>query len=169
MNDACLDLKEGDLWPGWTGPFEGSFLTIGSQGLVLLVAMPMPRANDLSDFRELTAVGVFENDFPLVIWHFGQNFLLPTPFNPEFERQHNAEALASFLADDKSRFQRSLINERGHICVLIQSDLKAEFVSRIRHWWQTAACDWHQYNIWLHQTFRTPTHLLLAKANIFPS
>jgi hypothetical protein len=35
----------------------------------------------------LTGYGIFVDEYPLVIWKFGKNFLLPTPCNPEFERQ----------------------------------------------------------------------------------
>jgi hypothetical protein len=167
MRDSSLEINEGDLWPGWNGPFEGSVLTVSAQGLMLLVSMPLPREKDLADFRNLTAVGVFEKDFPLVIWCFGQNFLLPTPFNPEFERQHNAKALASFLSAGAFQLQRTLINERGLVCVLVQSDLQKEFVECVQRGWQPAACDWHRYNPWLHHTFQTPTHLLWAEATIF--
>jgi hypothetical protein len=167
MGEPSLDVTEGDLWPGWRSPFEGSVLSMGAQGLMLLVSMPQPRQTDLSDFRNLTAVGVFEEEFPLVIWRFGQNFLLPTPFNPEFERQHNADGLASFLSAASPQFQRTLIDEHGHICVLAQSDLPKGFVQSIQGWWGASACDWHRYNPWLHHTFQTPTHLLWAAAQTY--
>ena len=167
MNDTFLDIKEGDRWPGWRGSFEGSVLTIDEHGLFLLVSLPLVRPEDISDFRQLTGCGLFEGEFPLVIWRFGQNFLLPTPFNPEFERQQNTRSMEDFLAAESPRFKRALIDRQGMVRVLATTYLNQSFIDLVRRWWKPSAHDWHRYNKWLNHAFKTPTHQMWAKANVF--
>lgn len=164
MNHLDIDIREGDTYPGWQAPFEASVLSIVAQGLHLLVSIPFPRPLDMEDFKNLTRCGIFENQYPLVIWKFGKNFLLPTPCNPAFERQENPEEVEDFFSDICTDFSRALIDGHGIIRVLRQTRLDPEFIKRLQNFWTIPDTDWGNYNRWLQHTFQTPTHHLWDKA-----
>lgn len=170
MFDSDLEIQEGQIYPGWQEPFEASVLSIVSEGLHLLVSIPFPRPLDLEDFRNLTGYGIFEDEHPLVIWKFGKNFLLPTPCNPEFERQENPEEVTDFFSKIHTHFSRALIDGHGVIRVLQQTQLNPEFIEKLQKLWSLPETDWKQYNErLLRYTFQTPTHLLWQKAIQFDS
>ena len=170
MFDSDLEIHEGQVYPGWQHPFEASVLSIVSEGLHLLVSIPFPRPVDLEDFRNLTGYGIYEDDYPLVIWKFGENFLLPTPCNPEFEKQENPEEVEDFFSELHLDFSRALIDAHGIIRILSQARLNPEFIKRLQELWSEPERDWKQYNDKLLQyTFQTPTHHLWEKAIHFDS
>jgi hypothetical protein len=167
MSDFDLEIQKGEIYPGWQKPFEASVLNIVSEGLHLLVSIPFPRSIDLEDFINLTSYGIFEDDYPLVIWKFGKNFLLPTPCNPEFERQEDPEEVVDFFSSLRTNFSRVMIDAHGVIRVLRQSQLHLEFMKKLHGLWTLPNMDWERYNNWLQHTFQTPTHLLWEQASHF--
>ncbi len=169
MSDYDIEIQEGRIYPGWQKPFEASMLNIVSKGLHLLVSIPFPRPVDLEDFKNLTSYSIFEDEYPLVIWKFGKNFLLPTPCNPEFERQENPEEFAVFFSGIHTDFSRAMIDAHGIIRVLRQTRLDPEFIKKLHGLWASPAKDWEKYNHWLQFTFQTPTHHLWEKATHFDS
>jgi hypothetical protein len=122
--------------------------------------MPFPRNVDIKDFRNLTGYGIYHDQYPLPIWKFGKNFLLPTPCNPYFERQESPEETEIFFSRVPIRFSRALIDGRGIIRVLAEIDLKKEFVGKLHEFWTAPGMDWTAYNNWLMHTFQTGTHKL---------
>ena len=169
MSDFDIEIQEGRIYPGWQKPFEASMLNIVSEGLHLLVSIPFPRPVDLEDFKNLTGYSIFEDDYPLVIWKFGKNFLLPTPCNPDFERQENPEEVAVFFSGLHEDFSRAMIDAHGIIRVLRQTRLHPEFIKKLHGLWTSSGMDWEKYNHWLQYTFQTPTHHLWEKAIHFDS
>jgi hypothetical protein len=169
MSEFDLEIQEGEIYPGWQTPFETSVLSIFSEGLHLLFSMPFPRAIDLEDFKNLTTYGIFADEYPLVIWKFGKNFLLSTPCNPEFERQENPEEVADFFSGIRTNFSRAMIDAHGIIRVLRQTRLHRDFIKKLHDLWTLPDIDWKRYNHWLQYTFQTPTHLLWEQAIHFDS
>jgi hypothetical protein len=169
MFDSDLDIEEGRVYPGWQKPFEASVLNIVPEGLHLLVSIPFPRPLDLQDFKMLTGYGIFVDEYPLVIWKFGKNFLLPTPCNPEFERQENPNEVADFFSEVRTEFSRAMIDGHGIIRVLRQSRLNPEFMKKLHELWTLPGIDWRKYHNGLRNTFQTPTHHLWEKAIHFGS
>ena len=164
MFDEDTEILEGQVYPGWQRPFEASILNIVTQGLFLLVSIPFPRNLDLEDFKNLTDYGIFEDEYPLIIWKFGKNFLLPTPCNPEFERQESPEETAFFFSGLHTDFSRVMIDAYGIIRVLRQTKLDPQFIERLHNLWITKDLNWAGYNQGLSRTFQTPTHLLWENA-----
>jgi hypothetical protein len=164
MSDFDSEIQEGRIYPGWQKPFEASMLNIVPEGLHLLVSIPFPRPVDLEDFKNLTGYGFFEDKYPLVIWKFGKNFLLPTPCNPEFERQENFEEVTEFFSGIHTGFSRVMIDAHGIIRILRQTRLLPEFIENLHSLWNSPGTDWENYNHWLQYIFQTPTHHLWEKA-----
>ncbi|MFO8085295.1 MAG: hypothetical protein R6U27_13360 [Desulfobacterales bacterium] len=164
MFEDDLKIQEGQVYPGWHKPFESSILSIVAQGLHLLVSIPFPRSRDMDDFKNLTGYGIFEDEYPLIIWKFGKNFLLPTPCNPEFERQEDPEETTDFFSGIHTDFSRVMIDAHGIIRVLRQTRLNPEFIKRLHDLWTAEGLNWKDYNQRLPYTFQTPTHLLWEKS-----
>ena len=125
MNHDSIELEEGSPYPGWQQPFEASMLNIVSEGLHLLVSIPFPREIDLEDFETLDKYGIYHNEFPLIIWKFGKNFILPTPLNPLYERQNGSEEVDDFFSGYRTHFSRALIDIHGIIRRLRETDRKS--------------------------------------------
>jgi hypothetical protein len=123
----------------------------------------------MNDFKNLTGYGIFDDEYPLVIWKFGKNFLLPTPCNPEFEWQENPEEVADFFSGIRTDFSRAMIDAHGIIRVLRQNRLQPEFMKKLQGLWTLPGMDWEKFNNWLQYTFQTPTHHLWEKAIHFDS
>jgi hypothetical protein len=164
MPDFYIDIQEGHPYPGWQRPFEASILNITADGLHLLSSIPFPRPVDMDDFGNLTGYGIFFDEFPLVIWKFGDNFLLPTPCNPDFERQENPGETEEFFSRLPVRFSRALIDVHGIVRVLAETDLKKDFIEKLAQFWSDPKTDWISYNNWLMYIYQTGTHLLWKKA-----
>jgi hypothetical protein len=169
MADFDIEIQEGGIYPGWQKPFEASVLNIVSEGLHLLISIPFPRPLDMEDFKNLTGYGVFGDEYPLVIWKFGKNFLLPTPCNPEFERQESPEDVEDFFSGIHTDFSRVMLDSHGIIRVLRQTRLREEFMKKLHSLWTVSNIDWEKYNDWLQGTFQTPTHHLWEHAIHFDS
>lgn len=167
MFDTGMEIEEGHIYPGWQRPFEASVLSIVSEGLHLLVSIPFPRKHDLEDFKHLTGYGIFEDKYPLIIWKFGKNFLLPTPCNPEFEKQEDPKETSGFFSGIHTNFSRAMIDAHGIIRILRQTQLLPEFIERLHILWTDKEKNWKNYNQELLYTFQTPTHLLWEKAMQF--
>lgn len=167
MSDNGIELQEGHPYPGWKRPFEASILNITADGLHLLASMPFPRRVDMEDFRKLTGYGIFVDEFPLVIWKFGENFLLPTPCNPDFERQESPGETEAFFSRLPVRFSRALIDVHGIVRVLEENSLKKGFIQKLAKLWTDPGADWISYNNWLMYTFQTGTHVLWKRALAF--
>jgi len=163
------EINIGETYPGWTQPFEGSIFGTTAEGLHLLMSMPYPREIDIEDFQNLKKYGIYTETYPLIIWQFGDNFLLATPCNPAFERQQRPEeAWNEFLTGEHTAFTRFLIDQRGIIRVLGRESLDKSFIQALITAWSEPETNWEEYNDWVHQTFRTPTHRLWEKARQFP-
>ncbi len=169
MSDYSIEIQEGHPYPGWQSPFEASILKVTADGLHLLTSIPFPRPVDMDDFRNLADYGVYIGEFPLVIWKFGDNFLLPTPCNPVFERQENPGETEEFFSRLPVRFSRALIDVHGIVRVLGETDLKKDFVQNLARLWTDPKNEWISYNNWLMYIFQTGTHLLWKKARKFVS
>jgi hypothetical protein len=169
MGDFDIEIQEGDIYPGWQKSFEASVLNIISEGLHLLVSIPFPRPLDIEDFKNLTGYGIFGDEYPLIIWKFGKKFLLPTPCNPEFERQESPEDVEDFFSGIHTNFSRVMIDSHGIIRVLQQTRLRAEFMKKLHNVWTLPGIDWKKYNNWLQDAFHTPTHHLWEQAIHFDS
>ena len=167
MNEFEIDIEEGHPYPGWREPFEASILNITSEGLHLLTSIPFPRPVDILEYRNLTGYGIYHDKYPLAIWKFGKNFLLPTPCNPDFERQQNPEETELFFERLPSRFSRALIDVHGIIRVLAETNLNKEFIEKLHELWTAPGADWMSYNNWLMYTFQTGTHILWKRAVTF--
>ena len=163
MQNEVEEIKEGDKYPGWEKPFEGSFLSIIDGEIQLLVSLPYPRQIDIEDFKNLTAYGIYNEKYPLVIWQFGKNFLLATPYNPEFEKQFSPNDVEKFIDHKNNIMTRILIDQNGVVRVLNLAKLKSSFIEDLQKAWSNSKTDWSKYNSWLSQIFRKNTYKIWEK------
>ncbi len=167
MYDSDFEITEGRVYPGWQKAFEASILSITAGGLYLLVSIPFPRNQDLDDFRNLTEYGVFLDEYPLIIWKFGKNFLLPAPCNPEFEKQEDPEETAAFFDGGHTDFSRVMIDAHGIVRAACQTSLRPEFIQKMCELWTDESINWKNYNQRLQSIFQTPTNVLWEQSTRF--
>ncbi len=167
MENDSIELKEGQIYPGWQQPFEESVLNIVSEGLHLLVSIPFPRKTDLQDFEKLNDYGIYYNEYPLILWKFGLNFILPIPLNPVYEYQRGSEEVDYFFSDYRTHFSRALIDNHGIVRRLRETELRPEFIKQLHFMWKDPKTDWYRYNDWLLSTFQIPNNRLWDKAMKF--
>ena len=163
MQMKLEEIKTGDKYPIWEKPFEGSLMGIVDGEIQLLVSLPYPREIDIEDFRNLTAYGIYNAKYPLVIWQFGKNFLLPTPYNPEFEKQSRPNDVEKFIYQKNKIMTRILIDQNGIIRVISTAELKSSFIKDLQKAWSDSKTDWGRYNSWLSQIFRKNTYSIWEK------
>jgi len=163
MPTGLEEIKEGDKYPGWKKPFEGSLMQIIDGEIQLLVSCPYPREIDIEDFKKLTAYGIHNEKYPLVIWKFGKNFLLPTPYNPAFEKQFRFNDVEKFIGRKNKNMIRILIDHNGIIRVISLAELKCGFIEDLQKAWGYPKTDWSRYNSWLSQIFRKNTYNIWGK------
>jgi len=132
MQTGLEEIKAGDKYPGWEKPFENSLMGIMDGEIQLLVSLPYPREIDIEDFKNLTAYGIYNEKYPLTIWRFGKNFLLPTPYNPEFEKQFKPNDVEKFICQKNRIMTRILIDQNGIIRVISLAELKSGFIEDLQ-------------------------------------
>ena len=165
MQTGLEEIKEGDKYPGWEKPFEGSLMGITDGEIQLLVSLPYPRQIDIEDFKNLTAYGIYKEKYPLVIWQFGKNFLLAAPYNPEFEKQFRPDDVEKFICRKNKIMTRILIDQNGIIRIIRMAELKSSFIEDLQKVWSDSKTDWSKYNSWLSQIFRQNTYKVWEKVN----
>jgi hypothetical protein len=146
MQTGLEEIKAGDKYPGWEKPFENSLMGIMDGEIQLLVSLPYPREIDIEDFKNLTAYGIYNEKYPLAIWRFGKNFLLPTPYNPEFEKQFKPNDVEKFICQKNRIMTRILIDQNGIIRVISLAELKSGFIEDLQKAWSNSKTDWGGYN-----------------------
>ena len=163
MQTGLEKIKAGDKYPGWEKPFEGSLMGIIDGEIQLLVSLPYPREIDIEDFKSLTAYGIYNEKYPLVIWQFGKNFLLPTPYNPEFEKQFRPNDVEKFICRKNKIMIRIMIDQNGIVRVISLAELKSSFIENLQKAWSDSKTDWRGYNSWLSGIFRKNTYNIWEK------
>lgn len=163
MQTGLEEIKAGDKYPGWEKPFESSLMGIIDGEIQLLVSLPYPREIDIEDFKNLTAYGIYNEKYPLVIWQFGKNFLLPTPYNPEFEKQFRPNDVEKFICQKNKIMIRIMIDQKGIVRVISLAELKSSFIENLQKAWSDSKTDWRGYNSWLSGIFRKNTYNIWEK------
>ena len=77
----------------------------------MVLVCPYPKEQKIEYFEELVSYGIYKSDtFPygLIIWKFGNNWLIETPFNILKD-----DDVSGFLSEDSNALTRVLIDEKG--------------------------------------------------------
>ena len=147
MNESYTQLKTGDRFPGIPS-FTGATMLMTPQGIHLLCAYPGLGQTHIDAFRNLEGYGIYEEDFALVLWQFGGDWIIETPFDPELEKLSRPGEMSLFLNAKPNEMQRFLLDECNQILAIMKSGLQTAFVDALAAAW-TAPRDWNDYARWL--------------------
>jgi len=124
-------------------PQDGACLKVHTPGLIMVLVCPCPKNQEIEYFGELVSYGIYKSDtFPygLIIWKFGNNWLVETPFNILKD-----DEVSSFLSEDSNALSRILIDEKGIVRSLNAAGLQWGFIKELQEIWGNESLNWSEY------------------------
>jgi hypothetical protein len=124
-------------------PKDGACLKIHTPGLIMVWVCPYPKDQEIEYFEELVSYGIYKSDtFPygLIIWKFGNNCLIETPFNILKD-----DEVSSFLSDDSNALTRVLIDEKGIVRSVNVAGLQWGVIKELQEIWGNESLNWPEY------------------------
>ncbi len=124
-------------------PEDGACLKIYTPKLVMVLVYPYPKEQEIGYFGELVSYGIYKSDtFPygLIIWKFGNNWLIETPFNILKD-----DEVSSFLSKDSNALTHILIDEKGIVRSLNAAGLQWGFIKELQEIWGNESLNWSEY------------------------
>ena len=137
----------GQLYPGAL-PGMGCQLSIGTT-LNIAVRMENPSDKEVTAFRSIQGYGFYQGkDLPhgLLLWHFGNERDVETPFNPRLEETVRPQDMQRFLNGKKNACQRVLLDENGIVKAIALLGLDWKLVELLRKTWSDPNLDWAEYD-----------------------
>ena len=109
----------------------------------MVLVCQYPKDQEIEYFEELVSYGIYKSDtFPygLIIWKFGNNWLIETPFNILKD-----DDVSSFLSEDSNALSRVLIDEKGIVRSLNAAGLQWGFIKELQEIWGNESLNWSEY------------------------
>lgn len=156
-------LEVGRQYPGWKGTHQGTYLSIVTVGLQLLLSLSGLTKREISDFEKLRRYGIYATEeFPhgIILWECDNEFIIETTFNLEKEKAVRWEETEAFLKEGWNSLARILTDESGIIKSFIRSELDRNFIAELINIWSGRTIDWGEYDNKLKTVMNNSTKTL---------